>query len=113
MLMQPEGAAVEQDSRRAAEEEGERDIDGVPLLESEPIDFSRAGGGLSMPVDMATEGDDGTNLDGEPMEVHLSLCYMHTREYMYTPADISWLRVSFMYVYRYIYMLLLHFHTSQ
>ena len=67
MLMQPEG--MEHGSHTTQEierEKEERDIDGVPLLESEPIDFSRTGGGLSVPV---TEEVEGTNLDGEPMEV--------------------------------------------
>ena len=70
MLMQPERAAAEQ-GLRLTEIVEERDIDGVPLLESEPIDFSRAGGGLSVPVDMVAEGEDGVNLDGEPLEVYI------------------------------------------
>ena len=47
-----------------------RDIDGVPLLESQPIDFSRAGGGLPVPVDMETDEVGGADLDGDPMEVY-------------------------------------------
>ena len=81
MLMQPEkaaavAAATREQGSRLTEMVEERDIDGVPLLESEPIDFSRAGGGLSVPVDMA-EGEDGVNLDGEPLEVYCILCYVH------------------------------------
>ena len=72
MLMQKEGAAVTtqeggtQPHLLPEEEEGERDLDGVPLLESEPIDFSRTGGGVLVPV--VGEGE-GADLDGEPMEV--------------------------------------------
>ena len=62
MLMQPEGS-------QSAQDEVEANLDGVPLLESQPIDFSRAGGGLPVPVDMETEGEGGTDLDGEPLEV--------------------------------------------
>lgn len=76
MLMQPERAAAEQGSRLTEIVE-ERDIDGVPLLESEPIDFSRAGGGLSVPVDMVAEGEDGINLDGEPLEVYYKYIHVH------------------------------------
>lgn len=62
MLMQPEGS-------QSAQDEAEANLDGVPLLESQPIDFSRAGGGLPVPVDMETEGEGGADLDGEPLEV--------------------------------------------
>ena len=73
MLMQKEGAAVATQEGGTQphllpeeEEEGERDLDGVPLLESEPIDFSRTGGGVLVPV---VGGGEGADLDGEPMEV--------------------------------------------
>ena len=69
--MQPEGGGMEHDPvsgrEGVVERDMERDLDGVPLLESEPIDFSRTGGGLTVPVDMATEGGGGANLDGDPM----------------------------------------------
>ena len=60
MLMQPEA------STHTTQDDPEPDLDGVPLLESQPIDFSRAGGGLP---DMETEGEVGADLDGEPLEV--------------------------------------------
>lgn len=68
MLMQPEGVAVDRGSheQEMVREEEERDIDGLPLLESQPIDFSRTGGGVTLPV-VGTE--EGADLDGEPMEV--------------------------------------------
>ena len=76
MLMKPEerGASdlTTHGSEMVEEEEEERDIDGVPLLESQPIDFSRTGGGVSIPVVGTVEGR-GADFDGEPMEVSLSL----------------------------------------
>ncbi|CAI8056762.1 Protein RRC1 [Geodia barretti] len=62
MLMQPEA------STHTTHDDPEPNLDGVPLLESQPIDFSRAGGGLPVPVDMETEGQGGADLDGEPLE---------------------------------------------
>ena len=63
MLMQPEA------STHTTHDDPEPNLDGVPLLESQPIDFSRAGGGLPVPVDVETEGEGGADLDGEPLEV--------------------------------------------
>lgn len=73
MLMQPEGVAIDRSSHgeEMATEEEDRGIDGLPLLESQPIDFSRTGGGVTLPV-VGTE--EGADLDGEPMEVSQALC---------------------------------------
>ena len=62
---------LQQETEQDAGEDAHRSIDGVPLLESQPIDFSRAGGGLPVPVDMETEAVGRANLDGDPLEVLL------------------------------------------
>ena len=69
MLMQPEGGSS---LTPHDDDVTEHNLDGVPLLESQPIDFSRAGGGLPVPVDMETEGEGGADLDGEPLEVSIN-----------------------------------------